>query len=270
MEESKIGKEKVQEIIKEAFKEQLAPKPEGLKQELQPKDWKDLQIKVKQIYLNLGCDTNEDFVVKGMRTEHRIDVFAVFNFGGQTYRTIIECKYWNSKVKKAQVGTSIGIIDDIGAEKGIIVSKKGFQSGARKLAMCTNISLTTYDELLRDSALFINKFKLENALKRLEKMETPFLKFHDLMKEEAEKISEWWYPTNEGYTLLGIISILKHKIESIDRKSYPASFIFGSLHRGKEVWKCAHNQSEYIDLILSNITTLELEFEALKDRIFAE
>ena len=272
-EESKIGEERLKQIIKQAFHEETDIKPVPAPHGKQPTDWKDLQIKVKEIYENLGCKVKEDVKIKGARTEHQIDVFAVFDFCGQNYRTIIECKYWNSRVKKGQVSALLGIIADIGSEKGVIVSKKGFQSGARKLAMYTNISLVTYDELVRDSEQFINKFKLESAIKRLKRMESPFLKFYGLMKDEAEKIGEWWYPTAEGFSLLGIISILRDKIETIETRTYPAGFIFGSLYMKdgtKEVWRSAKNQSELIELILANITTLELEYETLKGKIFSE
>jgi hypothetical protein len=273
MKNSKIGKERLKQIINTAFQEEPVLKTVPASPNMQPTDWKDLQIKVKEIYESLGCDAKEDINVQGIRTKHQIDVFAVFNFGGQVYRTIIECKYWNSRVKKGQVGTLLGVIADIGAEKGVIVSKKGFQSGAREFARYTNISLVSYDELVRDSEHFINKFKLESAIKRLEKMENPFTKFYDLMTDEAEKSDAWWYPNLEGSLLLGVISILKHKIEHIETITYPAGFIFGSLYLRpgvKEVKKFAKNQSEYTDLILSNITTLELEFETLKGKIFGE
>ena len=270
-EDSKIRKELFEEIINEAFKEQSVPKPEPLEpEEEQPKDWKDLQVKVKQIYLNLGCDAIDDKLVKGIRTNHKIDVFVNFNFGGQDYRIIIECKHWNSRVEKAQVGTLLGVISDIGAEKGIIVSKKGFQAGAHKLATYTNIALLTYDELLRDSSFFIHKFKLMNAKQKIKDIKTPFLRFFDLMIKEAEAIGEWWYPSQEGYALLGLTSILEFKIESLNERTYPTGFVFGSLRKDeKEIWKSANNEKEYVDFILENTAILEYEFETLKEKIFS-
>jgi predicted Mrr-cat superfamily restriction endonuclease len=73
----------------------------------------------------LGCRAQENVIVGGGKAKHQIDVLATFEFGGQNYRIIIECKQWNSKVKKSQVSSLIGILADIGAEKGIIASKMG-------------------------------------------------------------------------------------------------------------------------------------------------
>jgi hypothetical protein len=195
----------------------------------------------------------------------------MFDFGGQTYRTIIECKYWDSRVKKAQVATLMGVIADIGAEKGIIVSKKGFQMGARKLAAYTNISLVTYDELLRDSAIFVNRFKLMDAQKRIKKMKAPLKRFQNLMRDEAYKMGEFWYPSFEGGNLQGGLLMLEDKIESVDTLTYPRAFIFSTIREPeKEIWKKANNPKEYTDFILENIAILEYEFKLCRDKIFSE
>jgi predicted Mrr-cat superfamily restriction endonuclease len=139
MEGSKIGKERVKEIVEDALSEPRLQEYESAGSTGRPKDWKDLQVKVKEIYSNLGCQAEENVIVGGGKTKHQIDVLATFQFGGQNYRIIIDCKHWSSRVKKSQVSSLIGVLADIGAEKGIIVSKMGFQRGAYKLAAYTNI-----------------------------------------------------------------------------------------------------------------------------------
>lgn len=273
MDESKIGKERLKEIIEEAFREPKPQEMQPLEPEDPPKDWKDLQVKVKEIYSNLGCDAKDNITVKGARTKHKIDVFAVFEFGGQKYKTIVECKYWKSNVKKEQVATLLGILADIGAEKGIIVSKIGFQAGARRLASYTNVELVTYDELRQDSVLFVERFRISNALERIRALESPFSKFHGSMSEEAEKIGEFWFPSPEGFNLLGAVSILKSRIESIGELSFPRRFFFSSISSEKmkkEISKRVNSRKEFLDCIMENIEILEKEFEELKDKIFSE
>lgn len=273
MDDSKIGKKRLKEIIEEAFRKPNPPEMQPLEPEDPPKDWKDLQVKVKEIYSNLGCDAKENITVKGARTKHKVDVFTVFEFGGQKYKIVVECKYWKSNVKKEQVATLLGILADIGAEKGIIVSKIGFQAGARRLASYTNVALVTYDELRRDSVYFVDRFRLSNALERLRVLKVPFSRFHGSMSEEAEKIGEFWVPSPEGWNLVGAISILKSRIEEIDELSFPRRFFFSfisSEKMKKEISKRVNSKKELLDCIIENVEILEKEFEELKDKIFSE
>jgi predicted Mrr-cat superfamily restriction endonuclease len=173
--ESKIGDERLKEIIRDAMNE---PKPQKISVTCsaeQPKSWRDLQTKVKEIYSSLGYQVQENITVGGGKAKHQIDVLVTFEFGGQNYRIIIECKYWSSKVKKSQVSSLIGILADTGAEKGIIVSKMGFQRGAYSLATYTNIELLTYDELLQKAELFVERFRIQDGLGHI--LRRPFVKF---------------------------------------------------------------------------------------------
>lgn len=268
---SKIGEEKIKEIVKEALREPRTQDLGSVLQEDQPRDWKDLQIKVKEIYTNLGCEVEEEVQIKGARTKHKIDVLATFEFGGQKYRTVIECKYWNTKVKKSQVSSLIGVLADIGAEKGIIVSKMGFQRGAHRLAVYTNIELLTFDELRRKSAFFIEKFKIHNAFDRIRSLRIPFAKFRWRMREETEKEGLWWHPSTEGNSFLGALEMLQSGIELIELLTFPRRYIFLFIsQREEEISKTAHNRREYLDLIFENLAILEKEYEDLKDKIFSE
>lgn len=271
MSESKIGKERFKEIVKEALSE---PKPQKFSftaSRVQPKNWKDLQTKVKEIYSNLGCRAQENVIVGGGKARHQIDVVATFEFGGQNYRIIIECKQWNSKVKKSQVSSLIGVLADIGAEKGIIVSEKGFQKGAHNLAAYTNIELLTYDELCHKSEFFVDRFRIQDALDRIRSHRRPFDRFLACMYEEAGKIDEFWHPSAEGYGLLGVLGILQSRIESVDELSFPRMYFFSFISPKKqEVSKTAHSRKEYLDLAFENLGIFEKEYEKQKNRIFSE
>ena len=272
MNSSRIGEEKFKKIVEEALQTPIhALEREMTKQEEQPKDWKDLQIKVKEIYEDLGCVVKEDVQVKGARTKHKIDVLASFRFGGQKYRVVVECKYWKTKVKKIQVTSLLGILADMGAEKGIIVSKMGYQSGAHRLASYTNIELLTFNELKSNSKLFIEKFKIHNALDRIHRLSIPFTKFQWKMREEAEKKDLWWYPSEHGSRFIGSLYMLKSHIELLDLKTFPSRYIYSFVsEKKKELLKVANNRQEYLDLIIDNLEILEKEYEEFKEKIFSE
>lgn len=73
---------------------------------------------------------------------HQIDVFWEFEIGGVRYLTIVQCKDWNSSVKQEQVFALKTVLDDLPKQpRGIIVTKKGFQKGAKEFAKHHGIEL---------------------------------------------------------------------------------------------------------------------------------
>ena len=85
--------------------------------------------------------------VKGKSgASHQIDVLVRQSNGLQTIRTAIECKYWGVKVGKGPVEKLVTILNDANIEKGAIVSKEGFTSGAVAMAKQHNISLVEMRE----------------------------------------------------------------------------------------------------------------------------
>ena len=77
---------------------------------------------------------------------YQIDVLTSQSNGLQTVRTAIECKYWNKRVTRNVVSNLITTVEDTNIEKGVIVSKEGFTSGAIALAKQKNISLVEMRE----------------------------------------------------------------------------------------------------------------------------
>ena len=72
---------------------------------------------------------------------YQIDVLTKQSNGLQTVRTAIECKYWKKRVTRNVVSNLITLLEDTNIEKGVVVSKEGFTSGAIALAKPRNISL---------------------------------------------------------------------------------------------------------------------------------
>lgn len=90
----------------------------------------------------LCTKVERDVEIAGKSTSHQIDVTFEFVVGPLTYRTIVQCKDWGAPVKKEQVLTFHSVLNDIaGQPRGIIVSRSGFQKGAREYAKCHGISL---------------------------------------------------------------------------------------------------------------------------------
>lgn len=80
--------------------------------------------------------------LQGRSTSHQIDVYWSFEVAGVHYQTIVQCKDWESRVKQEQVLAFASVLDDIpGQPRGVVVSKKGFQSGAEAVAKARGIAL---------------------------------------------------------------------------------------------------------------------------------
>lgn len=230
-----------------------------------------MQVKTAKIFKDLGCKTEVDIFVKGARTRHKIDVWAIFDFGGIEYKINIECKHWNTKVKKEQVSTLLGILADIGAEKGIIVSKKGFQEGAHRLASYTNIDLLTFPELILKAQSNIDRFKINSILEKIRELKRPILRFFYAIREEAEKKDLFWYPGGKGANFSGALTTLQSHVEYIDLKKFPRNYIYSFIApEDEEIYKVVKNRDEYLNAVLDNLTILEKEYEKYKKEIFSE
>ena len=73
--------------------------------------------------------------------EYQIDVYWEYEIAGNKHRVAIECKNYNSLVPVGKVRDFQGVLTDLNNVNGIMVSSKGFQSGAKNYAKEYGISL---------------------------------------------------------------------------------------------------------------------------------
>ena len=106
----------------------------------EPKDWLDLQNKVAYILSSCDYIVETPKKIKTIRGMVEIDVYA------KSSDSLIccECKNWIRNVSQDTVFSFRTIVNDIGANKGIIIAKRGFQSGSYKACQNTNIILKTW------------------------------------------------------------------------------------------------------------------------------
>lgn len=74
-------------------------------------------------------------------TRHQIDVYWEYEKDGQLHKVAIECKNYSKNVPIGKVRDFYGVIDDIDGLQGIMITRKGFQDGAKKYAASKNIHL---------------------------------------------------------------------------------------------------------------------------------
>lgn len=73
--------------------------------------------------------------------EHQIDVYWEYEMNKTIHKVAIECKDYNSMVPIGKVRDFYGVLSDLDGVNGIMVSSKGFQTGAKKFAEHYGISL---------------------------------------------------------------------------------------------------------------------------------
>jgi hypothetical protein len=90
---------------------------------------------------NINVETNKIIHDKN-GIDREFDVYWEYEFSGFTYKTVIECKDYNSTIDITKIDALVGKIKDLPEiTKAVFATKKGYQSGARTKAEQNNIDL---------------------------------------------------------------------------------------------------------------------------------
>lgn len=151
-------------------------------------NWKLYQEETAEFFRRLGCEADVEAKVSGARADHKIDVWVRFKKFGLETKWVVECKHWNSSVTKEKVLVLRSVVEDVGADRGILISAAGYQSGAIRAAEKTNVTLTDLDGL-KETA---QEDLLASVLHRIETRAVE-LKYalHDLFSSEQTSQHSW-------------------------------------------------------------------------------
>lgn len=110
--------------------------------------WQAYQDEADDFFRSLGftADVNAR-KVKGVRGEHDVDVLVTGAVYGLPFTWVVECKDWSSNVPKEKVMVLLSICQDLGADRGYLLSEKDFRAGAVRAARTTNVVLTSLADL---------------------------------------------------------------------------------------------------------------------------
>jgi restriction system protein len=125
-----------------------------------PAKWNDLQSTVARILREMGFTTVSPKKLKLARGSVEVDVFSVDTTTEFNIVYICEAKYWNKNVPKTVVHAFRSVVSDYGANVGLIISKKGFQRGAKEAAEYSNIRLQTFEEFEK---MFVDRWLITAA-----------------------------------------------------------------------------------------------------------
>ncbi|MBR4660713.1 MAG: restriction endonuclease [Bacteroidales bacterium] len=104
---------------------------------------------VQRVFQKLACNdllkpsrVEHNVKLKGKSgCEHQIDVYWEYEKDGNTHRVAIECKNYKTHVPIGKMRDFFGVLKDLNNVRGILVSSKGYQEGAKKFADFYGIAL---------------------------------------------------------------------------------------------------------------------------------
>src|SRR5258706_4199837 len=124
------------------------------------KNWSQYQHNAAGFFRSLGLTAEVEKRIAGTRGAHEIDVWVTGNIQGFDAKWIVECKDWSSNVPKEKVLALYAIIQDVGADRGFLLSETGFQAGAIPSASHTNITLTSLADLREQTRDYLTQARL--------------------------------------------------------------------------------------------------------------
>ena len=176
-------------------------------------NWSDYQVKAAEFFSSLGLKTEIECKVKGVRGVHAVDVYTSGKFGGVEFSWIIECKAWKTNIPKEKVMALTSIVQDIGADRGFLLSEVGFQSGAILAARGSNITLTSLEDLSASAEKFSidtligrKSWEVQKAKSRLSELKSK----SDAYKYNATRVG-----------LFGELSVLELLLDDALKGKYP-------------------------------------------------
>ncbi|WP_194435513.1 restriction endonuclease [Vibrio fluminensis] len=109
-------------------------------------DYEKLACRIYEDILALegvdNIDVQHNVKIKGKSgVEHQIDVYWEYRYAGIFHKVLIECKYYGHNVSLLHVRNLHGLLTDISNSSGILVTTKGYQSGAEQYAQYYDIGL---------------------------------------------------------------------------------------------------------------------------------
>jgi len=123
----------------------------------EPADWRGLQDRVAQLFSEIGCDVRVGEKVKLVRGKKEIDVLVRDRQTSPASDYLCECKFWSKPIPQEVIHSFRTVVSDFGAHRGFIISRAGFQAGAKEAAAETNLDLVTFEEF---QSLFFDRWRI--------------------------------------------------------------------------------------------------------------
>jgi len=223
------------------------------------KDWTKYQEEAASYFRSLGLDASTDVTVKGVRTNHDVDVLVRSHHVGFDITWIVECKHWKTAVSKLHVLALREIVADVGADRGILLSESGFQSGAVEAANLTNVQVTSIGEMREIAGESINAMRLRELFDRVGICKD---RYWEIPKKERIRVGLRQDVGAYGYSGDRVVGLCTDLLTHAFRGTYPfqSETLEAFALFGRD--KYFGSPREVIDIVEAKITELEEKLES--------
>lgn len=233
-------------------------------------EWYSFQEEIAAYFRSLGVNADTNQPVQGVRTKHDIDVFVTTKFLSADLCWIIEAKKWKTKVTKEKVLALRSIVDDIGADKGIIISEIGFQKGAFEAAKSTNILLYTIDDFKESTKHLVHTEVLKMYLDRARLLDIRYWSHSKQVRKDYNLRPEIFDPEID-FSGTELLILIFRAISKAIKSEYPIDLLVYS--KNKVGHEKADNFDELINWLNLNLNMLDrillkAEYSMLKNADF--
>lgn len=222
-------------------------------------DWKQYQEDSADYFRSIGLTACTDSCVQGVRSTHDIDVLVTSQYVGFDITWIVECKRWKKPVNKLHVLGLREIVADVGADRGILLSESGFQSGAAEAAKLTNIQLTSLADLAKNAGESVYAMRLRDLYDRTSICKD---RYWDIPKQQRIKYDLRQEVGAYGYSGNQVIDMCLDLLTRAFRGNYPFrnESIEGLIRFGKD--KYFESPQEIVELVQNEVEILEKKLNA--------
>ena len=149
-------------------------------------------------------NVKQNVKIKGRSgNDNQIDVYFDLENNNTIQPVVIECKNYNSLVPVSRVRDFYGVLNDIGGNiKGIMVSKKGFQKGAKQFAKTYGISLVELREVPENEIIgAIQSHHYLEKTHHLYRIDEAFARNNNININQTRKFYSYLQPEKADYWL---------------------------------------------------------------------
>ncbi len=232
--------------------------------------WYNFQEEISDYFNSIGADAKTNQTIQGVRTKHDIDVLVKTKFLGEDVVWIIEAKDWQTNIPKEKVLALRTIVDDIGADRGFIISQKGFQKGAYEASENSNVKLKTFDELKKTSSDFIQDEILKSYKKRVNLLTKKYWS-HSKQTRKDYNLREELCDMTFYFSGAAILRTVEGAISLAKKNEYPIDVDTHYEKRaGNDIVENFQQLRNWLDLNLNllDYEILRAEYEMLKNGDF--
>jgi hypothetical protein len=108
-------------------------------------NWSDYEAEIFEYFHStfLGAEITKNVSIDGRysKTPRQVDVLIEDYVAGSRFRTVVDGKFFSSKVDLKDVESFIGMLNDVQAHKGVLITREGFTEAAINRAHYDQIDL---------------------------------------------------------------------------------------------------------------------------------